>query len=69
MESLEKAIRALILIQIRGISTPEQVKLLASAGFKPTEIGEMLGVKANTASKVLERERKGGKSDKAAKTK
>lgn len=58
MEALEKAIRALVLVNLRGIDQPEQVKILASAGFKPAEIGDLLSIKANTAAKVLERARK-----------
>lgn len=55
MEGLEKAIRALILINLRELQQPEQVKLLASAGYKPAEIADMLGIKANTAAKTLQR--------------
>lgn len=57
MENLEKAIRALVLINLRGVEQPEQVKLLAAAGYKPTEIGELLGIKSNTAAKTLQRAR------------
>jgi DNA-directed RNA polymerase specialized sigma24 family protein len=60
MDDLERVIRALILIQLRSVEQPEQVKLLAAAGYKPAEISEMLGVKANTAAKTLQRARKGG---------
>jgi DNA-directed RNA polymerase specialized sigma24 family protein len=60
MDALEKAIRALVLINLRDLEQPEQVKILAAAGYKPAEIAELRGIKANTAAKTLQRA-KGGK--------
>jgi DNA-directed RNA polymerase specialized sigma24 family protein len=69
MDNLEKAIRALILINLRAIEQPEQVMILSAAGYKPAEIGEMLDIKANTAAKTLQRAKRGNPGGEKAKAK
>lgn len=66
-DTLEKAIRALILIHIRELDAPEKVRILGSVGFKPSEIAEMLDLKANTVAKNLQRQKGADSGKKASK--
>jgi DNA-directed RNA polymerase specialized sigma24 family protein len=68
MDNLERSIRALILVQLRELDSPEQVRILGSVGFKPAEIAEMLGIKADTVKKNLQRHKGGKNAQKTAKT-
>lgn len=52
---LEKIIRLLALLAVKGESQPEKIKVLSGAGFSNTEIAELLGVTANTVNVALHR--------------
>jgi len=48
-----KLLNLLALHLVQGRAQPEQIDLLTRAGFKPAEVGALLGTTANTVSVTL----------------
>lgn len=52
---LERLIRLLALLVVKGESQPEKIKVLAGAGFTNTEIADLLGLTTNAVNVALHR--------------
>jgi DNA-directed RNA polymerase specialized sigma24 family protein len=52
---VEKIIRLLALLAIKGESQAEKIKILSGAGFSNTEIAALLGLTANAVNVALHR--------------
>jgi DNA-binding NarL/FixJ family response regulator len=57
-EQLRRIVRLLTVLATKGMSQKDQVAVLASAGFQPKEIAELLNTTANTVSVTLHSLRK-----------
>jgi DNA-directed RNA polymerase specialized sigma24 family protein len=70
MKKLDHLIALLVGIAIRNIKIQnEQILLLSSAGFKPSEIAEILGTTSNTIRVALSTKKKKRSSKKTDKVK
>jgi DNA-binding NarL/FixJ family response regulator len=52
-DQLGKIVRLLSLVVTKGLNQRDQIALLASAGFQPKQIAELIGTTANTVSVTL----------------
>lgn len=64
LSELRKIVRLLSILVTKDLSQREQIALLASAGFQPKEIAELIGTTPNTVSVTLHSVRKRAKSAK-----
>lgn len=48
VEKLDRVLRLLALIAVKGLSQTDQIALLDRAGFAPKEIAEIVGTTSNT---------------------
>jgi len=63
--ALHKTMKALLLLQITGLTQRQQITLLDKAGFGQTEIADLLGSTAKAISVRLAEIRRGMRSKKA----
>lgn len=61
-KSLDMLSRVAVLTLIEGRERSDQLRLLAALELKPAEIGAMLGMKANTVAKAIQRLREKAES-------
>jgi DNA-directed RNA polymerase specialized sigma24 family protein len=57
-DKLDKLIRVMALSVLRGLTSSEKISLLHQAGFKPSEIADMIGTSSNVVSVRLSEMRK-----------
>ena len=68
VQRLDTLIRLQARLAVAGLGTQkEKILFLSSAGLMPKEVGDILGVSANSVSVALLQARKAGKAPKAAK--
>lgn len=60
-ESLDKAMKALLLMHMKDMKQREQVEILSRAGFKQSEIAALIGTTAKSVSVRLAEIRKTAK--------
>ncbi len=61
-KSLEKTMRALLLVSLNGLNIDAQVETLLRSGFSNVEIAEMTGMTPNAVGvRKMRLKRKGGK--------
>lgn len=60
-EQLDRIADLMALTLVRGLERDEQIRTLSAAGYAPSKIGLLLGIKANTVSVALTRARQKSK--------
>jgi DNA-binding CsgD family transcriptional regulator len=60
-EKLDRVLRLLAMVAVRGLSQTEQIATLSRVGFSPKEIADVLGTTANTVRVALVGIRKAGR--------
>lgn len=58
-QQLRRIVRLLTVLATKGMSQKDQITVLASAGFQPKEIAELLNTTPNTVSVTLHSLRRG----------
>jgi DNA-binding NarL/FixJ family response regulator len=52
---MQRLVRLLALLVVKGESQPEKIKVLSAAGFANTEIADLLGLSANAVNVAIHR--------------
>jgi DNA-binding CsgD family transcriptional regulator len=63
-DKLDRVLRLLAMIGVKGLSQTEQIATLSRLGFSPKDIAEVLGTTANTVRVALVGIRKAGRTKK-----
>ena len=53
LEKLDRVLRLVAIISIKGLSQTDQIAVLNKAGFSPKEIADLVGTTANTVRVAL----------------